>query len=99
MRTILEELGKRLNFHLVAVHLTDAQCILDTSKYLSNVFLSLAGMMQTEMPFINVMSKCNLLSKVDRPKFRLSYFTDCSNLEHLLMAEQRAEEARCGGEK
>lgn len=44
------------------------------------------------------MSKCNLLSWMEWPKFRLNYFTDCSNLEHLLMSEQRMEEAWVGGE-
>ena len=45
-------------------------------------------MISLEMPFINVFSKVNLLRQYGKLPFRLSYFTDVGELEHMLIAEE-----------
>lgn len=48
--------------HLCCVFIADAtQCALESHKYISNIFVSLATMVQIELPHLNVMTKCDLL--------------------------------------
>lgn len=99
MSNIVKRLQKELSFNLVAVHLTDSQCIMNTSKFLGNIFQGLTAMLQTEMPFIHVMSKCNLLPRYGEPKFRFNTYTDCDWFEYLLEAEEYEEKRRVGKDK
>ena len=62
LSSILKSLSKELDFNFVTISLTDVSCILETSKFFSNVFLSLTSMMQTESPFIHILNKCSLLA-------------------------------------
>ena len=54
IKRILEKLVKDHKIHLVITHLTDSLCLVDTSKYISSICLSLVGMMHIELPFIHV---------------------------------------------
>ena len=93
LKSILLTLQRELDFRPVICHLTDASCLADTGKYLSASVLAMTSAFQTELPFVSVLSKINLLSCFVPLKFRLSYYCQCFNLDHLLRAEEVAEEA------
>jgi GPN-loop GTPase len=48
---------------MVAVFLLDATFVADTSKFISGSLLSLSAMIALELPHVNVLSKCDLLSE------------------------------------
>lgn len=50
---------------MAAVFLLDATFVADTSKFLSGSLLSLSAMIALELPHINVLTKCDLLSEED----------------------------------
>jgi len=55
---ILKEKG----YYLCAVFLLDSQFMIDPSKFLSGGLVALSAMTMLEIPHINVLSKCDLLS-------------------------------------
>ena len=63
LKRIIERLGKEGGWRLAAVHLMDASHILDPSKYVAILLLSLRTMLQLELPHINVLSKIDLLQQ------------------------------------
>lgn len=63
---ILPRLLKRLqreNYHLVGVFLLDSEFMLDPAKFMSGCLATLSAMTMIEIPFVNVISKCDLLTK------------------------------------
>ena len=52
-----------LGYKVAASYLLDAQFIQDTPKFFSGVMSALSAMIQLEIPHINVLSKCDLLSE------------------------------------
>ena len=50
-------------YHLVAVFLLDSQFIIDPTKFLSAGLVVLSAMTMLEIPHLNVLSKCDLLSE------------------------------------
>jgi hypothetical protein len=50
---------------MVSVFLLDATFVADTSKFLSGSLLSLSAMIALELPHVNVLTKCDLLSEED----------------------------------
>ncbi|KAL3917809.1 MAG: hypothetical protein SGILL_004536 [Bacillariaceae sp.] len=48
---------------MVAVFLLDATFVADTSKFLSGSLLSLSAMIALELPHVNVLTKCDLLTE------------------------------------
>lgn len=68
---------------LVAVHLLDSSHILDPSRYVSLLLLSLRAMLTLELPHINVLSKVDLLGQASGGElpFPLEFYTDPSPSE------------------
>lgn len=68
---------------LVAVHLLDSTHILDPSRYVSLLLLSLRAMLTLELPHINVLSKIDLLGQASGGElpFPLEFYTDPSPSE------------------
>jgi GPN-loop GTPase len=50
-------------YQLVVVNLIDSYCCTDPALYVSALLLCLKTMLQMEFPFINVLSKIDLLSQ------------------------------------
>jgi GTPase SAR1 family protein len=50
---------------MVAVFLIDTTFVCDTSKFISGSLLSLSAMIALELPHVNVLTKCDLLSEED----------------------------------
>ncbi|RWS08021.1 GPN-loop GTPase 3-like protein [Dinothrombium tinctorium] len=57
-----------LNFRVCGVFLIDSQFITDVAKFISGVFVALSTMIHFEIPFINILSKTDLLNPIDRRK-------------------------------
>lgn len=85
MTSITQQLVKALDLRLVAVHLIDSTLCVDVHRYISAVLLSLAAMMQMELPHINVLSKIDMvMDHTDDLTFRLDYYAGVQDLSHLL---------------
>ncbi|KAL7422297.1 hypothetical protein Q5752_002943 [Cryptotrichosporon argae] len=97
LKRIIERLTK-MEYRLVAVHLSDAHYITDASKFISVVLLALRAMLQLELPHVNVLSKMDLMAAYgsDLP-FNLDYYTEVQDLGYLLQTlEQDPRTARLG---
>mmetsp|Transcript_7191 Transcript_7191/g.22337 ORF Transcript_7191/g.22337 Transcript_7191/m.22337 type:complete len:317 (+) Transcript_7191:3-953(+) len=89
MTKITQQLVKALDLRLVAVHLVDSTLCVDAYRYISAVLLSLAAMMQMELPHINVLSKIDMvMDHTDDLTFRLDYYAGVQDLSHLLRTLQ-----------
>ncbi|CAI4210648.1 unnamed protein product [Parascedosporium putredinis] len=76
----LKELGED---YLVVVHLSDCICLTQPSLYISNILLSLRGMLQMDMPCVNVLTKIDKISTYDALPYSLDYYTDVDDLSRL----------------
>lgn len=56
------------DFHVCGVFIVDAQFLIDAAKFFSGVTAALSAMVQMEVPFVNVMSKMDLLSQENSDK-------------------------------
>lgn len=89
MTRITQQLVRELDARLVAVHLIDSTLCVDAYRYISAVMLSLAAMMQMELPHINVLSKVDMLmDHADDLSFRLEFYTGVDDLSHMLRTLQ-----------
>jgi len=92
MTKITGQLVKALDFRLVAVHLIDSTLCVDVYRYISAVLLSLAAMMQMELPHINVLSKIDMLmDHTDDLSFKLDYYAGVHDLSQLMHTLQTNE--------
>ena len=79
--TILPELMsvlKEKNYNIILINLMDAQFMNDAAKFLSASLVALSTMTRLELPQINVMSKCDLLT--DEQKKDLDIFTEMETI-------------------
>lgn len=74
------------NYNVLLVYMTDAQFISDPAKFLSASLVALSTMTMLEMPHINVLSKCDLLT--EEQKRKLDIFTE-------MECEALADEVNC----
>ncbi|CAO1632699.1 unnamed protein product [Jaminaea pallidilutea] len=75
---IVQRLDKEAQMRLVAVHLLDSTHILDPSRYVALLLLSLRAMLHLELPHINVLTKLDLLGPTSGGQlpFPLEFYTD-----------------------
>mmetsp|Transcript_131785 Transcript_131785/g.196372 ORF Transcript_131785/g.196372 Transcript_131785/m.196372 type:complete len:298 (+) Transcript_131785:104-997(+) len=66
MRTVIDRM-KMWGFEasMVAVFLIDTTFVADTPKFISGSLLSLSAMIALELPHVNVLTKCDLISEED----------------------------------
>ncbi|KAK3318640.1 putative GTP binding protein [Apodospora peruviana] len=83
LRNIFFRLQK-LGYRLVAVHLSDCFCLTQPSLFLSNTLLALRGMLQMDLPHINVLTKIDRLSSYDPLPFNLDFYTEVQDLSYLI---------------
>lgn len=57
---------QRRGYRLCAVFLLDAQFVVDPAKFLSGCLVALSAMTMLEVPHVNLLSKCDLLSAAQR---------------------------------
>lgn len=83
LKRILQTLSKSLNLHLSAIHLVDCTYLYDKHRFLASLMLSLTAIIGMEMPFINAITKIDLLRNFGRPDMNLSFYSSISGLEYL----------------
>jgi len=69
---------------VAAVHLIDSQCCTDISKFISAIFLSLSATIGLELPFINVLSKMDLIGQYGPLPMSLSFYTELEDSKKLI---------------
>lgn len=70
---------------LCCVHLVDSHQCSEPGKFLSTLLVTLASMLQSELPQINILSKVDLMSKFsERLPFSLDYYMEVLDLNYLL---------------
>jgi len=69
MRRLADQL-QQWNFRTCAVFLIDSQFCVEQSKFLSGMLTALSSMIQLEIPFINFLTKVDLLTKKEKKKLQ-----------------------------
>ena len=59
---------------MVAVHLIDISYLYDRHKFLAAMTLSLTSLIGIEIPFVNLVTKLDLLKKMGRPDMNLTFY-------------------------
>lgn len=80
---IFKRLEKELDLRLCVVNLMDCFYITSPSQYVSVVLLALRSMLMMDLPQINVFSKIDMLKSYGELPFRLDFYTEVQDLEHL----------------
>lgn len=73
---------------LAAVHLVDCSYLYDKNRFLSALMLSLTAIIGMEMPFINAISKVDLMRRLGRPDMNLTFYSEISGLKYLFCDEE-----------
>jgi len=89
MKTFINHLQNNLNFRCCAVCLCDVQCITDNAKFVGGSVASLSAMAKLEVPFVNVLSKVDLLSGDQKEK--LESYLDVMESHQDLVKDLRNE--------
>jgi hypothetical protein len=82
LRDTLAALVKELPMQFSALHLVDVSYLYDRHRFLSALSLSLTATIELELPFINAISKIDLLGKLGRPEMGLSFYQSISGLKY-----------------
>lgn len=69
---------------LVTVNIVDSHHANDPSKYITVVLNSLVSMLHIETPFINVLSKIDLIEQYGKTDFRIDYYCELPDLSRLV---------------
>ena len=91
LKEIIQTLKKDLPMQFSAVHLVDCSYLYDKTRFLSALTLSLTAIIGMEMPFINTISKIDLLKTLGRPGMNLSFYSAISGLKYLFFETQDEE--------
>ena len=96
IKTIIQRLGAENNFRFVAVHLVDVSYLYDRYRFLSAMTLCLTSLIGMEIPFINFITKVDLLKTMGRPDMNLMFYNGTtSGLKFLFFDEyDKASEAK-----
>ena len=76
LKEILEKIKAKAKIEFTCVHLTDSQYCTDTSLFISAMLVALAATVNLEMPFINILSKMDLLNQYGELPFPLEFYTE-----------------------
>ena len=68
-----------------ALHLVDCSYLYDRNRFLSALTLSLTATVGMDMPFINAISKIDLLKTLGRPEMGLSFYQNMSGLSLMFL--------------
>lgn len=73
------------------MHLVDCTYLYDKNRFLASMMLSLTATIGMEMPFINAITKIDLLKNFGRPDLNLSFYNSISGLEYLFYEDKSPE--------
>ena len=83
MKTLITHLQNHHNFRCSAVCMFDVQCITDSAKFIGGSMAALSSMTKLEVPFVNVLSKVDLLDV--EQKENLDGYLDLMESHHELL--------------
>ncbi len=83
LREIMETLKTRTKLEIACVHLTDSQHCTDPGQFISSMLVALSATINLEMPFVNILSKIDLLGQYGDLPFPLEFYTEELDLEAL----------------
>ena len=73
---------------MVAVHMIDASYLYDRYKFLAAMTLSLTSLIGIEIPFVNLITKMDLMATMGRPDMNLMFYQGTtSGLKYLFFPE------------
>lgn len=99
LKEIICKLEKEHNFKMVAVNMIDASYLYDRYKFLSAMTLSLTSLIGIEIPFINLVTKMDLLAQMGRPDMNLMFYQGTTHgLKYLFFPEFDMVEHHDGAE-
>ncbi|KAK7538386.1 uncharacterized protein J3D65DRAFT_325060 [Phyllosticta citribraziliensis] len=88
---------EKLGYRLVVIQLTDSFVISQPSLYVSALLLALRGMLQMDLPHINVLTKIDNLRNYPDLPFNLDFYTEVQTLDYLIPHLEAEQGARFGG--
>eukprot|EP00347_Sterkiella_histriomuscorum_P009593 403340612 len=91
LQRIIAHLTKSLNLNFSAIHLVDCTYLYDKNRFLASMTLSLTAIIGMQMPFINAITKIDLMKNFGRPDMNLSFYNSISGLEFLFFEDQAKE--------
>jgi len=97
LKNILELVKKNCGIELACVHLTDSHACTDPSLFMSSMLVSLSASINLELPFVNFLSKTDLLEQYGDLLLPLEYFTE--ELEPSTLSELICDETTVFGKK
>lgn len=69
---------------LVTVNIVDSHYANDPSKYISVILNSLISMLHIETPFVNVLSKIDLIEQFGKTDFGIDFYCELPDLQRLV---------------
>ena len=97
LKEILELLKAKCKLELTCVHLTDSHNCTDSALFISGMLVSLSATINMEMPFVNILSKIDLLEQYGDLPFPLEFYTD--ELDPIQLTEAVTEDSSAFGKK
>jgi len=74
VKKVIKKLEDETNFQFVAVHMVDVSNLYDRYRFLSAMTLSLTALINLEMPFLNMITKVDLMKEMGRPDMNLMFY-------------------------
>ena len=74
LKQLINRLSSEANFRLVAIHMVDISYLYDNYKFLSAMTLSLTALINLEVPFLNFITKVDLMGQMGRPDMNLMFY-------------------------
>ncbi|KAF4535781.1 ATP binding protein [Lasiodiplodia theobromae] len=87
---------EKLGYRLVVVQLSDSFVISQPSLYISALLVALRGMLQMDLPHINVLTKIDNLRNYPDLPFNLDFYTEVQALDYLLPHLEAEQGSRFG---
>ncbi|KAF1814131.1 hypothetical protein P152DRAFT_465087 [Eremomyces bilateralis CBS 781.70] len=75
---------QKIGYRLVVLHLLDSHVLTQPSLYISALLVALRGMLQMELPHLNVFTKIDNLASYPPLPFGLEFYTEVHDLTYLL---------------
>ena len=95
LKKLIGRLQSELSFTLVVVHMVDVSYLYDRYRFLSAMTLSLTALINLEVPFLNFITKVDLLGQLGRPDMNLSFYQGTTyGLKYLFFGEYSASEGK-----
>ena len=91
LKEIIQKLQEALNMRMSALHLVDVSYLYDRNRFLSAMTLSLTAIIGMEMPFINAITKVDLMKKLGKPEMNLQFYNEIQGLHYMFYDAQYAE--------